>query len=167
VTLPLRQAGICLFLLATFLIAGCAGLTRAPGTFSPESSQWQGRLALKVQSTPVQAFSAHFDLQGNAQSGTLVLTTALGNTLASMWWNEDSAVLQTTGEPQKFESLPALVRHVTGTDLPVGSLFGWLKGQAVPAPGWVADISDLDNGRLSARHADAAGDSELKIILDR
>ncbi len=124
-------------------------------------------MALKVQSTPVQAFSADFDLQGDAQTGSLTFISPLGNTLARLEWNADAAQLQTQGAPQRFESLAALTRHTTGTELPIASLFAWLQGQDLPTPGWEADISALPSGRLSARRLEPEVPAELKIILDR
>lgn len=124
-------------------------------------------MALKVQSTPVQAFSADFDLQGNAQTGSLTFISPLGNTLARLRWDADAAQLQTQGEPQRFESLAALTRHTTGTDLPIASLFAWLQGQDLPTPGWEADLSALPSGRLNARRLEPEVPAELKIILER
>jgi outer membrane lipoprotein LolB len=82
-------------------------------------------------------------------------------------WDPSSALLQTTGEPQHFNSLSALMRHTTGTDLPVASLFSWLQGIDTVTPGWEADLHDLADGRLSARRLDLDAPAELKIILER
>jgi outer membrane lipoprotein LolB len=132
-----------------------------------EEASFQGRLALKVHSTPEQAFSANFDLQGNASAGSLTFTTPLGSTLARLQWTPTSAVLQTTGQPQPFDSLDALVRHTTGTDLPIASLFAWLQGLDVDTPGWSADLRELPSGRLSAQRLPPDTPVDLKIILDR
>jgi outer membrane lipoprotein LolB len=167
VTHSLHRLRLIALAFALFFIAGCATPTRAPGSFDINTSQWQGRLALKVASTPPQAFSSNFDLQGSALTGSLTLSTALGSTLARMQWGPGFAMLQTTGEPTQFESLPALVRHVTGTDLPIDQLFTWLQGENTNTPGWDVDFANLAQGRLTARHAGPQGDTELKIILDR
>lgn len=164
---PLRTALRLVLVFAIFSIAGCASSIRATDGFDTKSTQWQGRLALKVQSAPPQAFSAYFDLQGNADAGTLTLSTVLGSTLARMQWAPGSAELRTTGEPTRFASLPALIRHVTGTDLPISSLFDWLQGRATDEPGWDVDFSNLAQDRLSARRTSPQGDTELKIILER
>lgn len=164
----LRKAGQLLLLFAIVFIAGCANIPGSTGPNDPESNRWQGRLALKVDSTPVQAMTANFELQGNAQSGSLVLTTVLGSTLARMQWDATSATLQSSsGGVQQFESLAALVRHTTGTDLPVASLFAWLRGQPAATEDWQADLSDIANGRLQARRNTATNAAELKIILDK
>lgn len=155
------------FTFATLLIAGCASNTGAVATLDANSPHWQGRLALKIQSTPVQAFSADFELQGSAQSGGLTFISPLGSTIARLQWNANDAVLQTGGEPQHFASLAALTRYTTGTDLPIASLFAWLQGIDLPTPGWEADLSALPSGRLSARRLEPEVPAELKIILDR
>lgn len=155
------------FTSAIIFIAGCAINTGAKGPIGTQNSGWQGRLSLKVHSTPVQVFSADFDLRGNAQTGSLRFTSPLGNTLAQLQWDADTAALQTTGEPQRFSSLQALVRHTTGTDLPVTHLFDWLQGVSSEAPGWQADLRELPVGRISAQRLAPETPAELRIILDR
>ena len=150
-----------------FLIAGCASTIRAPGPYNPQDLHWQGRLSLQVHTTPVQAFSADFDLQGDAQVGSLSFFSPLGSTLARLQWDAKGAKLQTTGEPQPFESLDALTRHTTGTVLPVASLFAWLQGREPVTPGWEVDLRELNAGRLRAQRLAPATPAELKIILDR
>ena len=148
-------------------LAGCAHNARTIRTDAPSDAQWQGRLSILVQSTPVQTFTANFDLQGDANIGSLALSSTLGNTLARLQWTHDTATLQARGETLQFDSLDALVRHATGTDLPVASLFAWLGGNPSDAPGWSADLSDVANGRLSAQREGPPAPASLKIILDR
>jgi outer membrane lipoprotein LolB len=155
------------FLLAIILIAGCAVNTRVEGPFDSNNSHWQGRLMLKVHSEPVQALSADFDLQGDAQVGRLSLFTPLGTTAARLEWDAHGAQLQTTGELQQFESIDALTRHSTGTVLPIASLFEWLKGVESVTPGWKVDLHELADGRFSAQRLPPDVPAELKIILDR
>jgi outer membrane lipoprotein LolB len=83
-----------------------------------------------------------------------------------MQWSPDSATLIANGRQQQFESLQALARATTGADLPVSSLFAWLQGRPEAAGGWDADLRDLPDGRLVARHIEEV-QAELKIILDR
>ena len=155
------------WLIAIIFIAGCAYSKRASDPFNAKISHWQGRLTLKVHSDPIQAFSADFDLQGDAKAGHLAFFTPLGNTAARLDWNALGARLQTSGEPQQFESMDALTRHTTGTVLPIASLFEWLKGGDPATPGWQVDLRDLVDGRLSARRMAPEIPAELKIILDR
>jgi outer membrane lipoprotein LolB len=152
---------------AIIFIAGCASPTRARGLLDQNDSFWQGRLALKVHSAPEQAFSADFELQGNADAGTLSFFTPLGSTAARMQWDAAGAQLQTTGEPQRFASLDALTLQTTGATLPINSLFAWLKGSEPPTPGWQVDLHDLPRGRLNAQRLAPEIPADLKIILER
>ena len=155
------------FLFAIFLIAGCATATRPSGAFDA-NNHWQGRIAIKVLSSPPQAFSSDFELDGQGDAGTLALLSPLGNTVAQMQWAPGLAQLRHAGEVRNFESLSALAQQATGTELPVAALFDWLRGTATPAPGWDADLSQLPEGRLQARRsADSAPAVELKILLER
>ena len=165
--LGIRQTRTIFLLFAIIFIAGCASITGAGGPISQNDTHWQGRLALKVHNTPVQAFSADFELQGNAQAGTLSFFSPLGSTAARLQWDATSAQLQTTGEPQRFASLDALTLHTTGAVLPVASLFAWLKGDQPPTPGWQVDLRDLSNGRLNAQRLAPEVAADLKIILQR
>ena len=159
----LLQQGL---LLSLLWLAGCASPPSAPRATGEPEAHWQGRLAVKVYSKPVQAFSANFDLQGQPARGELTLTSPLGTTLARLQWDARAASLQANGEQKDYDSLQALAQKVTGTDLPVASLFAWLRGRDEAAPGWQVDLSHLADGRLQAQHTEAV-QAELKIILDR
>ena len=142
--------------------------TGARGTFYAKNTHWQGRLAVNVQTSPAQAFSADFELEGDAKIGALTFSTPLGNTLARLRWDASGAVLQARGESRRFESLDALTLHATGAALPVASLFAWLTGtQQTDASGWEPNLQDLPSGRISARRIAPAPVVDLKIILDR
>ena len=163
----LRLALAAILLFAIFVIAGCAHSTGARAPNDKQNAYWQGRLALKVHATPVQAFSADFELQGNAQAGTLSFFTPLGNTAARLHWDAAGAQLQTGGEPQRFESLEALTLHTTGATLPIDSLFAWLQGSEPPTPGWQVDLQELPHGRINAQRLAPDVPVDLKIILQR
>lgn len=120
-----------------------------------------------MQAEPAQSFSADFDLQGDVKAGLLTFFTPLGTTVARLQWSRDGAYLQASGETLHFESLDALTLHATGTVLPVAGLFAWLKGEQPDTPGWLADLQDLPNGRLTARRAFPEPTAQLKIILER
>lgn len=153
-----------LALIASFLIAGCAGI---PSSVAPNDAQnpvWNGRLAIKVEDQPSQSFSTGFELRGNAQTGELNLLSPLGSTLARLTWNPDQASLRTPSSTQAFSSLEALMVSATGTAIPVAALFDWLGGVATPIEGWLVDLSRQPEGRLLARRAAPA--TELRVVLD-
>ncbi len=165
-TLCVRWQRALWLLCALLWLTGCAAPPQLQKPLTDHETHWQGRLSVKVFSKPVQAFSAHFELQGRAAQGELVLSSPLGTTLAHMQWTPDSATLVANGQQQQFASLQELARATTGADLPVSSLFAWLRGQAEEAAGWQADLSELPDGRIVARHPEEM-QAELKIILDR
>lgn len=162
---PLRTWHLWLWVCKLLLLAGCASprVLQSPGT--EQIAYWHGRLAVKVFSSPVQAFAANFELTGQPDKGELVLTSPLGTTLAHLKWDAHAATLQANGTQQSYGSLQELALQVTGADLPVTSLFAWLAGQPQEAEGWQADLSELAQGRIQARHPEAV-QTELKIILD-
>jgi outer membrane lipoprotein LolB len=173
--LRLFARGACIpaaFIQATLvlvLLSGCASQRLQPPhdpATQATQAHWQGKLSVKVWSQPMQAFSANFELQGLPSQGELLLSTALGTTVAHMQWQPGVATLQANGSLQQFDSLQELARQSTGTELPIASLFAWLQGQEEVATGWQVDMQDLPQGRLLARRVDGV-QAELKIILER
>jgi outer membrane lipoprotein LolB len=155
-----------IIVLTSILMTACATRVGPSVPIDAANPYWQGRLSLRIASTPVQAFSADFALQGSASAGSLTFTSPLGNTLARLHWSALGATLQTNGSVEHFESLAELTRRATGTDLPVASLFSWLKGDHVSTPGWDADLKNLSAGRLTAKRLEPEALAELKIILE-
>lgn len=127
---------------------------------------WQGKLAVKVYSNPAKALVANFELQGKPAEGELTLTSPLGTTLATLQWNANAAWLRANGEVQSFASMDALALQLTGTELPIASMFAWLQGHKQSAAGWQVDLSALPQGRIHARHVEPV-QAELTIILER
>lgn len=162
-----RRTTASLLLFAIFLIAGCAQLPGPEGPKESETAFWRGRLALRVDSEPPQSFFASFELSGNADQGELRLFSPLGTTLADLRWSPQSATLSNNGETRQFESLEALAAQATGTAIPIAALFQWLAGTQTSAADWLADLSQLDAGRLSARRTQPAPATELRLILER
>ncbi len=153
--------------IALLFIAGCASLSKPAAPMPAHDAHWQGRLALRIHSEPVQAFSAFFDLQGDAQAGVLTFFTPIGSTAARLEWNSHGAQLQTTGEPQQFASVDALTRHTTGATLPIPSMFAWLKGINAATPGWEVDLQGFADGKILAKRLAPETAVDLKITLDR
>ncbi len=164
---PWRRTAGSLLLIAIFLIAGCAQIPRAEDQKATETAFWRGRLALRVESEPPQSFFAGFELSGNADQGELRLFSPLGTTLADLRWSPQSATLTNNGETRQFESLDALATQATGTAIPIAALFQWLAGTQASAADWLADLTQLDAGRLSARRTQPLPTAELRLILER
>jgi outer membrane lipoprotein LolB len=151
---------------ALALLAGCASPPRATGPVDPVTGPWSGRLALQVQDQASQSFSASFELKGTARSGELALFSPLGGTLAVLAWQPGAATLNSNGRTRQFDSVDALVAHVTGAAIPVAALFDWLRGIDTPVPGWHADLSQLAQGRVAAKRHEPTPEADLRLVLE-
>ena len=160
----LRFAGW-LLALAALLLAGCATPVRTAAP--PGTAVWTGRMALQVEESSSQSFSACFELKGSAQTGELTLYNPLGGTLAVLSWAPGSALLRSNGQTRQFESVDALLSHATGAPIPVAALFDWLAGVATPVPGWQPDLSQVAQGRLRARRVDPPPLADLRVAFER
>lgn len=162
--LPARRQGLHLMGMVVLSLVGCA--TSRPGAEKP-AAYWSGRLALQLQSTPPQNWSASFELQGSAEQGQMVLLSPLGTTLAKLSWSPRSALLEQGADKTESSNLQSLSQKLTGTDLPIHAIFEWLQGRETSARGWYVDLSALNEGRLSARRMAPAPEALLRILLDR
>ena len=151
---------------ALLWLAGCAQLSGgAPGPKS--SGSWTGRMSLRIDSEPVQTFSALFELRGSAEAGDLTLTTPIGSTLAQLHWAPGEAVLKDGSSTRHFDSVDALIEAATGAAIPVGALFGWLAGRDERVPGWRPNLAQLANGRLQATRDTPGPTADLRIVFER
>ncbi len=165
-TLPrLRSAMATGLLFATFLIAGCAHPPGAEARNDSSAQAWSGRISLQVQSDPVQAFFAGFELRGNPDQGELVLNSPLGTSLAVLRWSPGQAVLDAGGQVQRFDSVDALIEKATGAAVPLPALFDWLAGRNTALAGWNADLSQHSEGRISASRTAPQPRTDLRIVL--
>jgi outer membrane lipoprotein LolB len=111
---------------ALAVLGGCATLQKPHA----EGAQvLTGRLSVRVESDPVRALSAAFELSGNAREGAMALTSPLGNTLAQARWKPDDVVLETPGSQQRFPDLDTLAERALGERVPLAALFDWLRGR--------------------------------------
>lgn len=156
--------------LAAALLAGCA--TPRFETAAPAGETLSGRLSVRVDGedgAAPRAVSAAFELQGDAQSGRLNLSTPLGSVMAQARWTPGNVVLVTPKGETRFDDLDALTKEVVGESLPVAALFDWLHGRPWPgapsrptvAPaepgfeqlGWVVSLAHFDDSTIAARRA--------------
>ena len=132
-----------------------------------DASPWRGRLAIRVESEPVQVFSAAFELSGSAPAGALTLFTPLGTTAAALSWTPEGSTLRSHAEVRQFATLAALMRQTLGAELPITSLFAWLAGDTATSAGWQVDLSQRPNGRITVRRQSPLPVAELRVILDQ
>jgi outer membrane lipoprotein LolB len=144
-------------------LAGCA--TRPPA--ADTAAFWSGRMALQLQSTPPQNWSASFELQGSPAQGQMTLLSPIGTTLARLSWTPQFALLEQGQNTTESPNLQGLSQRLTGTDLPIAALFQWMAGQAADVPGWHVDLSAHPQGRLTVRRDTSAPEAILRIVLDR
>jgi len=161
----LRSALACCLLFATVLIAGCAQLPPAEALSDSKIQIWSGRISLQVQSEPVQAFFAGFELRGNPDQGELVLNSPLGTSLAVLRWSPGEALLDSGGQIQRFDSVDALIEKATGAAVPLPALFDWLAGKNTALAGWNADLAQHAEGRISASRIAPQPRTDLRIVL--
>jgi outer membrane lipoprotein LolB len=114
-----------------------------------------------------QSLSADFELQGDAQTGSLLFLSPLGTAVARLDWAPGLAQLRQGGKTEQFASLNVLVLQATGTELPVAALFDWLHGTGTEAPGWRVDLQELPQGKLQAWRDDTTAPASLRILLER
>lgn len=152
---------------AAALLAGCAQPKREPGVALNGEDFWTGRLGLQVEDGAEKNFSAGFDLSGDAGRGNLTLYNPLGNVLAKLQWAPGVATLDSPDQKLESDSLSALIIQLTGNDLPIQALFGWLRGVDVKVTGWTADLSRIDTGRLVATRFSPQPNAVLRIVLNR
>jgi outer membrane lipoprotein LolB len=147
--------------LPAVLLAACA---QVPRNLAPDVVA--GRLAVQVDAfneAPARSFSAAFELQGNAERGTLQLTSPLGTVLARAQWAPGQALLQTSQGDRRDNSLDALSVRMRGEPMPLAALIEWLHGRPwTGAPvsrladgfeqlGWRVDLSRFGDGVLVAQ----------------
>lgn len=156
--------------LAATLALAIGGCAVAPRAADVPGDMLAGRLAVRVEGIDggaARSVSAAFELQGNAESGRLNLSTPLGSTLAQARWSPGSVLLVTPQGERRFADLDALTREVLGEALPVAALFDWLRGrpwpgapsqaQATPGEtvfaqlGWTVDLARIGDSWVTAR----------------
>lgn len=157
-----RTASFAAWLIAALLLSACAA-PRPPSL--PGEETWSGRLALRIDSTPAQSFSAGFDLRGTPDAGELQLNSPLGTNLATVQWSPQGAELRQGGKVERRASLDELSTELSGTALPVAAMFGWLRGNGTATDGWTVDLSQQPAGRITARRATPLPSAELRLLF--
>lgn len=182
--------------LAALALAGLAGgCATAPPVAAPITAPapLSGRLALSVAATPdsaARSATLAFEWTGDAQRGSLQLSTPLGNQVAQARWEPGRAELRTAEGLRSFEALDPLAEAALGEPLPLQALADWLRGRASPAApvellepleaatagsgrarwfrqaGWSVDLRAFGEGRIDVRREAPAPSVRLRIVLD-
>lgn len=156
------------FLIAIFLIAGCARTSGTTTKNDPDIGFWAGRISLQVQNEPIQSFHAGFELKGRPERGELTLISPLGSILGVLRWSPSEAVLDSGDQNiQRFDSVDALMAQATGAAVPMSALFAWLRGDNASVSGWTADLSRQSEGRITAKRILPAPEADLRVVLDQ
>lgn len=172
------RAGAATVCLAAAFIAGCASLPE------PATNAISGRLSVHVDARPgteARTLSAAFDLEGDAEHGSLSLATPLGTRIAQARWSPQNIVLVTTDGESTYADTDALTRQLAGEPLPLAALFDWLRGRPWPgAPsialppaqgagfsqlGWQVLLAGLERGAIVARR-DAPPAITVRAMID-
>ena len=154
-------------LLTALFLGGCAQPARQLQSEAGSSQHWSGRMALQVQDSQQQSFSAGFELQGRPEQGTLLVFNPLGSDIARLQWTPQGATLQQGENITESESLSELIGRMTGSDIPVTALFDWLQGKDTQVSGWKTDLSNVAQGRLRAERFNPPPEASLRIVLDQ
>ena len=136
---------------ALALLAGCASPPRATGPVDPVTGPGAAGWRCRYRIRRASRFRPRSNSRVRPASGELTLFSPLGGTLAVLAWPPGAATLNSNGQTRQFDSVDALVAHVTGSAIPVAALFDWLRGIDTPVPGWHADLSQLAQGRVAAK----------------
>jgi outer membrane lipoprotein LolB len=150
-----------------FALAGCASIG------PPGAEVLSGRLSVRVEAAgnePERSVSGGFELRGDADRGSLDLSTPIGTLLARAQWSPDQVLLVTPQGRKRYADLPALTRELLGESLPVAALFDWLRGRPWPGAtslvtsppagagfrqlGWTVSLARFDDGLVEARRDD-------------
>jgi len=123
-------------------------------------------MALRVESAPPQSFSAAFELQGSPEQGRLTLSTPLGTSLATLTWTTTGAEMRQGNAVTRRDSVDALMAELVGAVVPLPALFAWMRGEAISVPGWQTDLTQREDGRLTARRIEPQPSAELRLIIE-
>ncbi len=150
------------------LLAACATTPRP----APELL---GRLGVRVeahQGRPARNLMTQFELHGDAQTGSLELSTPLGGTTAQIRWRPGMAELVSADNTRAFASLDELAQDLLGEPLPLAALLEWLRGRPWPGAasvardggfeqlGWRVDLSRFAQGWV---HADREREPTVSV----
>lgn len=165
---------------ALVLLAGCASAppppvsiatnttpTTASANAPAQRQYWSGKLSVRIDDEPVRYFSAGFELHGQPDSGEMHLFSPLGSTVATLRWQANGAAQWLRGNDLRhYPNMAALSADLTGTALPLNSLFDWLHGRPTAVDGWQVDLSQHADGKLQAQRLYPTPGAQLRMVFE-
>lgn len=160
------SAPLALFALLLAL-SGCASTPPTPDALTQAAAQhlWTGRMSLHIESEPPQHFSGSFELSGQPDAGALKLLSPFGQTWGIAEWDTSSARLQRGDDTYVYPDTDSLTRELTGTPLPLATLFDWLQGKDTAQAGWSVDFSQYPQGKLTAHRQQPLPPAHLRLVI--
>jgi outer membrane lipoprotein LolB len=193
--------------LSAMLLAGCAGITPQADNTSPaditqaaanrtyrDAIDFDGRLSVQYQQNDKdESIHGSFTWHQTAQKNTITLLSPLGQILATIDVESDSATLTQSGHPPRTApDVDELAIQSLGWPLPIGGLRTWLQGFAVDAnnkpfiatpannkvttrEGWQIQYVTWDESNPAqihpkridlTRQTEQAGNVAIRIVLD-
>lgn len=126
----LSRIGVLLFGLA---LGACSTPPTGTDSSITPGTRLNGRMAVRVEGDSSRSFSASFELQGTAESGQLLLSSALGTSVAQARWTPQQIRLQTTDGDYRFADLTSLAEEALGQPIPLAAMIDWLHARPWPA----------------------------------
>lgn len=171
VRLPLLSA----LALASLLLAGCASkpqtTTIAPPQWQAHKAQisaierWQLRGRFGVISAE-DSFSANLSWQQEPVTYRMVITSALGTTVAQLDGGPGQVKLSVPNQGDWYDSEPeGLLESMTGVQLPVSLLHSWVRG--LPGSDQATEQTYTPEGYLASLSVPAKGAAPWKITMNR
>lgn len=163
-------------LLLMLLLAGCATVpeeTVSGGTETDATFAFNGRVVLK-QGSQRESAGVRWVHRGDDE---ILLLAPLGQTLARIRSDEQSATLEASGRKYAAQDMESLMQQVLGWQLPLNGMRYWVAAQ--PVPDVEAEVERDAGGRVShmrqqgweisyARYTtDAADALPLRLTLKR
>lgn len=175
-----------LILLAVFALQGCVTApspapSPVPSLEMLQSFSLQGRVSVQYDE---QSLSGQMSWTANAQGDEVLLSSPLGQGLASIRKNELGVVLMRPGEPVlAAENVEALTQKALGFRLPLSGLRFWIQARPDPSSksemrvnsagsveqiaqdGWKIDYLQYSENRPRKIHVIREG-LEIRLVID-
>lgn len=133
-----------------------------------------GRIAVRIQrdsNKPSEGGTSQFELQGDAQLGSLQLISPIGIPIAHAQWNQTGIEIKTIRETRQFSHIDELSQLWFKQPLPMAAFLTWLRGlpwsdaphqateQGFEQLGWRISNQHYSKGKLEMHRAPQPDDT--------